>query len=792
MRKFLLLFFCSFFLGGIAHAQNITSIAGNGTYGYSGDGGPATMAQLEYIWHVVTDASGNAYFTDNANHRIRKVTPSGTISTYAGNGLPGFAGDGGQATAAQMSGPSGITIDAAGNIYFADATLQRVRKVNTSGVISTIAGTGVVGFLGDGAAATTARLSNPIGLFADANGNIFIADVGNNRVRKIDASGIITSVAGNGVAGFGGDGAAATAAKLSSPSSIAVDRYGNLYIGDLNNNRIRKVSTSGIITTIAGNGTPGYLGDGGPAILAEINKPLGVAVDAVGNVMISDQFNHRIRKVDDTGGMSTVAGSGIAGFSGDGGPATNAKLNQPFGIVLDTTGNMFISDWGNYRLRKINYNNYLPYFNSGDVDSFNLCENGIVTISTQLRVTDIDTGQILKWRLLSGPYHGSVTLPYSAPSTGGMVTPTAMNYSPFSGYSGFDTFVVRVDDGLTIDTITIYGRVKPNPNIGAITGSSIVCIGIPDSLHNIIPGGVWSADNTNATITAAGVVYGVRMGNDTIRYTLTLAGCMVSGYLPVVIYQTTDSIIGSPAVCIGSSISWIGIPAGGTWSSANSHAFVTGGVIAGIYPGVDTITYSVTNPCGTATYQKVITVNDMIAPSVYIVGNPGPFIVAGQSDTLTAIITGGSGLYDYQWQKNGADIPGATNSVYISSTLGNGDSISVVVNNGPCSAASFTWVYIVWVGAGVDLTSLPNSSFAVLPNPNKGVLNIQCQSRLDGNAAIKVTDIVGREVYSNTVFFENGRLQQPINVGDQLANGVYLLHLITGGGEKVERFVINR
>ena len=337
----------------------ITTIAGNGTQGFGGDGSAAIAASLYFPTGVSLDASGNLYIADQSNHRIRKVNAiTGIISTVAGNGNIGFGGDGISAASASLNYPTGVTIDSLGNLFIADNGNHRIRKVNAgTGIITTVAGNGTGGFGGDGAAATAAKLNNPISIALDTFGNLFIVDQYNNRIRKVNAStGIITTIAGNGTAGFGGDGSAATAAKLNNPNNVILDALGNLYIVDKTNNRIRKVNAStGIITTIAGNGTEGFGGDGAAATAAYLFGPAGVALDTSGNLYIADQSNHRIRKVNgNTGIITTIAGNGTYGFGGDSSAATAAKLYNPSGITLDVSGNLYIADAGNHRIRKIN------------------------------------------------------------------------------------------------------------------------------------------------------------------------------------------------------------------------------------------------------------------------------------------------------------------------------------------------------------------------------------------------------------------------------------------------------
>src|SRR6267143_711547 len=296
-----------------ALSQTINTVAGGG----AGDGGAATSASLNFPSGVALDASGNLYIADQYNHRIRKVAAAtGIITTVAGNGSPTFAGDGGAATSASLWSPTGVALDASGNLYIADYNNHRIRKVAAAtGIITTVAGNGGASFAGDGGAATSASLNYPFGVALDASGNLYIADQSNYRIREVAAAtGIITTEAGNGSPGFAGDGGAATSASLSFPRSVALDAGGNLYIADYFNQRIRKVdAASGIITTVAGNGGIGaFAGDGGTATSASLNRPSGVALDASGNLSIADSFKQRIRKVDAASGIiTTVAGDGI-------------------------------------------------------------------------------------------------------------------------------------------------------------------------------------------------------------------------------------------------------------------------------------------------------------------------------------------------------------------------------------------------------------------------------------------------------------------------------------------------
>jgi trimeric autotransporter adhesin len=327
----------------------LTRLAGTSRSGYSGDGGPATTAQLNNPAGLSVDKAENIYVADLGNNRIRKIASTGTITTVAGNGSGGYSGDGGPAINAGIYAPNGLAIDGAGNIYVVDNGDGRVRMIATTGIITTIAGNGSGGYSGDGGPATSAQLSNPEDIAMDGSGNLYISDWGNFRIRKVSAAGIITTVAGNGSQGSSGDGGPALSASIDFPDGLAVDSRGNLYIADGNSRTVRMVSTSGIITSvIAGTG---YSGDGGPASGAGLTWAGGLAFDSVGNLYIAD--SGRVRKVSTAGIISSVAGNGNASYSGDGGPAANAQLNQPDDIAVDSSGNIYVADTNNERIRKI-------------------------------------------------------------------------------------------------------------------------------------------------------------------------------------------------------------------------------------------------------------------------------------------------------------------------------------------------------------------------------------------------------------------------------------------------------
>ena len=349
----LTLFVCT--LSATAQYKRIVTLAGKGGIGdYSGDGYAATNAFFHGPEAVSVDKVGNVYIVDFLNFRVRKVLIStGQVVTFAGNGTPGNNGDGSSAPSAEMN-PQGVAADMRGNVFISDATHSVVRKVNTLGIISTYAGTGAFGWSGDGGLAIHARLKAPSGLFTDNRSNLYICDAANHVIRKVDTFGIITTIAGNDTAGYSGDGGPATDARLDSPYAVTVDRFGDLFIADYKNNVIRMVdAATGSIATVAGTGAHGYTGDNGLAINATLDNPRGIAVDTALNVYISDANNNVIRKVDAAGTITTAVGNGYPGFGGDLGDPLGANLFNPYGIALDTFGSLYIADANNQRVRKV-------------------------------------------------------------------------------------------------------------------------------------------------------------------------------------------------------------------------------------------------------------------------------------------------------------------------------------------------------------------------------------------------------------------------------------------------------
>jgi hypothetical protein len=599
MKKKLLFLFVIFYCFNLK-AQIITTVVGNGIASHTGDGGQATAAGINSPRAVVFDIAGNLYIADYGNNQIRKVNTLGIITTIAGNGIAGFSGDGGQATAASLNGPKGVKLDILGNIYVSDTYNMRIRKINTLGIIMTIAGNGVAGFSGDGGQATAAKLNYPERVILDAANNIYIADYYNNRVRKINTAGIITTIAGNGSAGFSGDGGQATAAGLNQLTEVALDATGNLYIVDFLNNRIRKINTSGIITTIAGNGVAGFSGDGGQATAAKLNNPYGISFDCGGNLYIAEYGNNRIRRIDLTGIITTIAGTGTASYSGDGGQATAASLNGVTGLAFNLSGNLFIADYNNSRIRKVNG------FGSGSaltVNSATICSGHTTTLIA----------------------NGANTYTWN---TGATTASVVVSPSVTTSYT-----VVGTSGSCASQAVATINVISGGTALG-IAGNNTICAGNTTTLTasgaNVY---VWSTGATTASVVLSPTV--------TTTYTVTgIVGTCTSqtvATIDVISASPTISISGNNSICIGNTTTL-------TAQGANTYTWDTGATAATVIlsPTITT-TYTVVGSACSNTSLAIDTIHVYPSnPTITIAGSGT--ICPNNSATLTAV-----GANSYTW-----------------------------------------------------------------------------------------------------------------------------------------------
>ena len=630
-----------------ADAQIITTVAGTGAGGFSGDGGYATAAHLKLPTGVALDVQNNIYIADCSNHCIRRVDATGAtigkIFTVAGNGggSGGYGGDGGLAisTTAQLNFPYDMAVDATtGNLYIADQGNYRIRMVDATGHLSTITGSGTSSYSGDGGPAIYATLFSPRGVSIDPSGNIYIADVVNHRVRRIDAAtGYIHTYAGNGTSGYSGDNGAAASAQLRGPNSV-VDPAGNLYISDRDNHCIRKVTSGGIITTVAGTGgSSGYSGDTGPATSAKLDQPTSVAVSANSDLYIADKNNHKVRIVNAVNHkIYTYAGNGTGAYSGDGVAAIATSLQNPTGVALDDTGNLYIADYANYRIRKVH--NAAPVFDSGTDAIITMCEgSGPYSLNAVLSTTDLNEGQTIKWRIIGAPTLGTASVLDSAEATGVSVTTSTSGQvytPPTTGTTyGTTTFQVQVSDGYLSSILTIHVIIYQNPAAIPVVGTT--CIGGTATFTNTVSGGVWSSSGrTIATIDpTTGVVTGVSAGTVGITYTI---GGICSTYSTITVSAALTAISGSSPICSGTPTLFTDGTGGGTWSSSDvtiASVDASTGYVYGIASGTITIYYSIAT-CSVSYTLTVIAAPDVIS---------GPSTVCeGQTITLSNTVTGGT------------------------------------------------------------------------------------------------------------------------------------------------------
>ena len=757
MKK-LLIFTISIVLTALcSRAQIITTIGGNGIAGYSGDGGMATSASINTPQGIVFDTSGNLIFSDYANHRIRKINTAGIITTIAGTGTWAYTGDGGPATAATLSRPTGLAIDNIGNLFIVDPDNNCIRKIDPSGIISTVAGNGIAGFSGDDGPATAAQLNFPYGVVLDNMGSIIIAEKTNNRLRKVDSLGIITTIAGTGSVLFGGDGGPATAASFN-PFGVGIDYAMNLYV--IGNSRIRKINSSGIINTIAGTGALGYSGDGGPATAAQLNNPFSIVVDSFGDIYFPDQANNRIRAINPSGVIKTIAGTGVLGYSGDGGPATAAKMNSPFGIMIDKFGSIYISDQNNNRIRKITCS--IPY--SGIISGLSS-----VCVGSTITLTNTTTGGI--WSstnayatviggVVTGISAGIDTINYTTSNDCGTATATAtfivtINPLPIAGTivgasslctgttttltdiatggvwsatnghaivsggivsgitTGVDTILYIVINSCGAATSSNIVTINPSPSAGSISGLVSVCQSSSINLTDGVIGGIWTSSNTTiATIGSSGIVTGVSSGSTIISYAVTnTCGTAYSTQLITVNpLPTAGTITGAATVCVGSTILLTDFTMGGFWSATNGNAIIaSGGVVYGMIAGVDTISYTYTNSCGTAVVTKTVTVNPL--PNAGTINGLSNVCVSS-TITLSDIVSGGTwnssntaiGTIGSSGIVTGINAGTTTISYSFTNSCGSATTTKIVTINPLPNAGTISGVSNLCVGSSTTLT----------------------------------------------------------------------------------------
>lgn len=620
----------------------ISTYAGDGTAGFSGDGGAATSAELSQPVGTAIDSAGNLYFADSGNNRIRKITPAGVISTFAGNGTAGFSGDGGAATSAELSGPLGIAFDNAGNLYIAESGNERVRKVTPLGIISTIAGNGTAGYNGDGISATSAELNNPNGIIVDQSGNVYIGDYFNNRVREVNTAGVISTVAGNGTGGYSGDGGLAINAELYWPAGLALDSNGNLYIADDNNSRVREINSAGIISTFAGTGYGGYNGDGIPATSAELYAPDRVTTDSAGNVYISEYGNNRIRKVNTSGIISTVAGTGTAGFSGDGGLATSAEINTPRGLTVDESGDLYISDAANNRIRKVQYQTSTPIF---------LPAAGTYTSTQSVTITDTTAGATIYYTT-DGSAPTASSIAYTTPIAVNS-TETLKAIAIASEYNDSSITSATYTINITPASINVVSGSGQTTAYGSAFANPLEVI-VKDANGNPVPGAVVNFAGAGLSFTGAPATTGSN-GEASVTATANAIGSLTA-------VASTNGVTGTASFSLtATSLGTVSLPTftpdAGTYTSAQQVTISdsTPGAVIYYTIGAATPTASSTQYSSAITVGSTETINAIaiapgytdsaIATATYTINLPPPSFLLSASPTTATINAGGSAKF---------------------------------------------------------------------------------------------------------------------------------------------------
>jgi sugar lactone lactonase YvrE len=748
-----------------AQTGTITTIAGTGVANYNGDGRTATTAEVNNPSGVAVDLAGNVYIADQVNNRIRKISTTGQITTVAGNGYRprggggGYSGDGGQATSAELNYPNCVRVDTLGNIYFSDAGNAIIRKVSTTGIITHIVGIPTIGgYSGNGGQATAAELNYPVGIGLDRNLNIYIADQDNNVIRKYTANTrVITTFAGDHNAGFTGNGGAATAARLNSPTGVAVSPSGTVYIADYNNNEIRAVSTAGIISDFAGNGIAGYVGNEGPATASELANPTGVSTDLDGNVYIADAGNAIIwQVVVPSDQMYAIAGINVDGFSGDGGPAVNAELNYPFDVITARNHYVYVADLNNNRIREIlagcNADSttvavYTYPSCNGNSDGIAVALSNSIfqpyvyswnTGSTNQEVTGLSAGvySVTLTDAVGCAKEGTVTMTQPAPVSGqvnvvsnvhcfgtqdgvasasgsGGESPYNYSWAPYGGNLATATglsagiYVVTLTDynGCTATASATLTQPASAPSIFIATQTNITCNGGTNgsATASAATGGTspynyaWSSGG-GANLIATGLSAGAYSvtATDTLGCT-SVASVTITQPVTLsisILSQTNVPCFGETGGATANAAVGGTAPYTYSWSSSGGSDLA----ISGLTPGSFTITATDNNGC-TAFTSITITQPTQLSISMSAVDNVNCY--GGTGSATANVAVGGTPPYYYSWTPSGGG-----NLTGTGLTAGN-YTITATDNNG-CIATTGTILTQPASGVSISMLTLTN------------------------------------------------------------------------------------
>ncbi len=702
----------------------ITTVAGNGQTGFSGDGGPALSAAFGgSIGGIAADLFGNIYVSDYWNHRIRAFQENGSIRTVVGTGISGFGGDGGPAASALLNGPGGLTMDTPQNsLLIADIGNNRIRSVNAANAITTVAGTGISGFMGDGATALNAAFDGPVAVMTDAANAFFIADTKNLRLRKMQAGGNINTVAGNGQYFFFGDNGPATNAVMSFAAGVATDASGNVYVADGDNHRVRKITPAGTITTFAGTGLPGSAGDGGPATSAMLNVPFGLVFDSSGNLLIAEFRNHRVRKVTPAGTISTVAGSGAPGYGGDGGQAAAARLNNPTGVGVDQSGNILIADYGNSRIRMVTPTGIISTV-AGNGQSPSSGDNGLATSAGMLPIDVSGAGSDVFYvadtngriRKVSG---GIVTT-LAQTNVQGVSTDATGNVVACTGFR-----VVKILATGVVSTLAGNGQPGFSGDAGPALNASIACRrAVFDSQGNLVIGDGPNARVRKVTYTP---IPSVTVSPASLNFTM-IAGVANPDPQKITLNSSPAGALWGAKASTSSGGGWLlGAPTGGTLPDTGI-VFVNGlGLAPGTYQGSVTILTPQASPTSTV-ISVTLTVTQAAKPVLTIGPNLLGFetVAGGAAPSPQTILVGTGGGPSLTFTATATMVNGnnwlVVPSGSATATLGNPTSIPVTVNATGLAAGIYTGsvkVNSVTTGetatVGVKLLVTPNSPTILL------------------------------------------------------------------------------
>lgn len=751
-----------------AQVMVVQTVAGTGTAGFSGDGGAATNATFRQPSDIAVDPAGNIYVADQRNHRIRKVdAATGIVTTIAGTGIGTYGGDGGPATAAHLWYPHEVKLDAAGNIYIADVFNERIRKIDAgTGIITTIAGGGTLPY-SSGMVGTSLAHLKAGGLGVDAVGNCYFMDkwAGDTmpRISRLDASaGIITAfVDSSGRQGFSGDGGLAINALVNNNNyypgiTMGIDSAGNVIFPDIANNRIRAVSPStGIINTIAGTGVMGMSGDGGPALAATVYQPSRIAIDRAGSVYF---FNSTyIRKVDRTADVvSTIAGGGSS--SADGVTGSAARITNPYALATDSLGNVYYID--DEVVRKL-----VP--GCGSVVAGTLsrtggsayCDSALVSYTLPGATMGVDVSY--QWKSSTD----GVTWTNVGSNMPNYITGRLYTTTYFKAIVTCNT--ASVHDSTAIDTITVSTM-----SAGSIVGVPTVCERGATTLSNATVGGTWTSSHTAiASVSPTGVVIGMAGGGATISYTVTnVCGTTVAMMavtvqpLPVV-----GTIAGATTVCQGVATTLSNAVSGGTWnSSVTGVATISSvGVVTGVAPGVTRIGYFLINSCGAALDTILLTVNP--APEAGTIAGADT-VCPGEGMVLTGVAPGGS------WSSSEAAIATVSVTGGVGGVMPGMATIRYLYTN---TCGSDTAVFVVRVLSHAMCLAAVHGQVAaggprLYPNPTTGSFVVDMQSGVVEEVTVVVRNVLGEQV--KKLVTNSGAA---LTIDMQVAPGVYLVCIST-------------